>query len=373
VLRDEADVEDAFQATFLTLLRKAATIRRGQALAGWLFRVARNLALHARAGAGRRRECEARAPDRPAGAEASDSLSWREACAVLHEELDRLPEQFRLPLLLCYLQGQTRDEAAKQLGWSVQSLKGRLERGRQRLRDRLARRGVALSAGLLAALGDSAAAGVVPPRLLRQTLEAAGGRVPAAIAALANGVTPTMLKTRAPLLAVVLGIALAVTATAALAFPKKPAPSRVAGAESSTPRQLPGASKTPPRPPESVEVSGRVLGPDGKPVKGARISTRVYKAGKQEDKPRGTSGADGAFRFTLRLPRPEAPYSYGPSFQVMVQAEGLPPTWAWPATPGQKVAMTLRLVPDVTIRGRIVDLNGKPVAGAKLRIESIAF
>src|SRR4029453_7867979 len=94
-----------------------------------------------------------------AQATTSDSLHWREACAILHEELDRLPDKFRFPLLLCYLDGLSRDEAAQRLGWSVGSVQARLERGRARLRQRLERRGVTLSAGLLAAVGNSVTAG----------------------------------------------------------------------------------------------------------------------------------------------------------------------------------------------------------------------
>src|SRR5207302_3379595 len=126
-------------------------------------------------------------------ASAAPELSWREACAALHQELERLPERYRLPLLLCYLGGKSRDEAAAQLGWTLQSLKGRLERGRQRLRDRLARRGITLSAGLLAALGDSATASSVPPRMVHATLRGGEtGRVPAPVSALLHGGTPAM-------------------------------------------------------------------------------------------------------------------------------------------------------------------------------------
>src|SRR5205823_6083292 len=109
-------------------------------------------------------------------APAAPDLGWREACAALHQELDRLPDQYRLPLVLCYLRGLSRDEAARQLGWTMQSLKGRLERGRLLLRDRLVRRGITLSAGLLAALEDSttarpaSAGATVPPRLIQATL-----------------------------------------------------------------------------------------------------------------------------------------------------------------------------------------------------------
>jgi RNA polymerase sigma factor (sigma-70 family) len=149
VLSDPADVEDAFQATFLILLRKAASIRRSQAVGGWLYRVAYRAALQVRTDAAHRHEL---ADDMEPVARDSSDPSWREVCSLLYAELDRLPLKFRLPLILCYLDGKTRDEAAQQLGWSVGSVKGYLERGRKQLRARLERRGVALSAGLLTTL-----------------------------------------------------------------------------------------------------------------------------------------------------------------------------------------------------------------------------
>src|SRR5439155_23487964 len=151
VLADDADVEDAAQQTFLALWRSVRSIRHRQSVGGWLYGVAHRLAVKGLARARRRRVVEGRASaSRTEEAHAPD-ISWREACAILHEELDRLADKHRLPLLLCYLDGKSRDEAAKQLGWSISSLRGHLERGRTRLRARLARRGVTLSAGLLAA------------------------------------------------------------------------------------------------------------------------------------------------------------------------------------------------------------------------------
>src|SRR5205823_475431 len=100
-------------------------------------------------------------------------LSWREAVVVLHEELDRLPAKFRSPLQLCYLDGLSRDEAATRLGWTSGMVKGRLERGREALKKRLLRRGVTLSAGLLAALAGESAAATVPAALVQTTLRAA--------------------------------------------------------------------------------------------------------------------------------------------------------------------------------------------------------
>jgi RNA polymerase sigma factor (sigma-70 family) len=192
VLDDPADVDDVFQAAFLVLLNQGQRIRKGQSLGGWLFGVAHRLALQARRGVARRRRAEARKPA-PFATEAAD-LSWREACAILHEELNRLPDTYRVPLLLCYIEGRTRDDAAKQLGVKADVIRGRLERGRDRLRARLTRRGVTLSAGLLAAIANPATAGAPPPAsLVRSTLDAAcAGSASASITRLVKGGTTSM-------------------------------------------------------------------------------------------------------------------------------------------------------------------------------------
>src|SRR6476469_6177729 len=169
----EADAEDAFQATFVQLHQRAASIRNRPSLAGWLFRVARRSAANARRAALRRERREARASV-PTESRTPD-LSWREGCAILHEELARLPDAYRLPLLLCYLQGLSRDEAARQLGWTLSTLRGRLDRGRMKLRDHLQRRGVTLSAGLLTAVGTLA----LPAGLVPRTLAAVRSASPA--------------------------------------------------------------------------------------------------------------------------------------------------------------------------------------------------
>jgi RNA polymerase sigma factor (sigma-70 family) len=157
------DAEDAFQATFLVLAAKAASEPWQESVAGWLHGVACRVARKARDAAARRRLREDCAPVRPA-ADLLAEINGRELRAVLDEELHRLPEKYRAPLVLCYLEGATRDEAARQLGWPLGTLKSRVERGRELLRRRLQRRGlalaVALSASALAA--DSApAAGLV--------------------------------------------------------------------------------------------------------------------------------------------------------------------------------------------------------------------
>jgi RNA polymerase sigma factor (sigma-70 family) len=152
VLGDADDAEDAFQATFLVLARRAAAVRPAEALPAWLYGVARRVALKARATQARRRAA------RPAGAPVADprpdplaELSARELLRIVDEEVQRLPEAQRLPVLLCCLEGRSLEEAARYLGWTRGSVKGRLERGRARLHTRLVRRGLTLSAALAAA------------------------------------------------------------------------------------------------------------------------------------------------------------------------------------------------------------------------------
>ncbi|HJZ92061.1 MAG TPA: sigma-70 family RNA polymerase sigma factor [Gemmataceae bacterium] len=126
VLADPADIEDAFQATFVVLMRDPGAVRDGRRLGGWLYGVAHRVSLKALTRRRRREEIEARAGQKR---EAASDLSWREACAVLHEELDKLPDTYRLPLMLCYLDGLSRDEAARRLGRNLNSIKKALETG----------------------------------------------------------------------------------------------------------------------------------------------------------------------------------------------------------------------------------------------------
>lgn len=173
VLHDVHAAEDVFQATFLVLARKAASIRKHESIASWLYGVAYRLAVRAKSQAAKRqlherqvKSCESPGP--------VAEVAWRELGAVLDEELNRLPEKHRAPLLLCYLEGKTQDEAAEQLGWTRSTFRNRLERGRELLRGRLERRGVLLSTGLLAsALSQSAASAMVSTSLLDATIEGA--------------------------------------------------------------------------------------------------------------------------------------------------------------------------------------------------------
>jgi RNA polymerase sigma factor (sigma-70 family) len=137
-----ADAQDAAQDTFLALLRQAAAIRTAEALGAWLARVARRRAARARAAAERRRRHERASQTRAAwGGTAGDDASRREVGRVVAEEVSRLPEPYRAPLVLCCLLCRSRTDAATELGWTPTELKGRLERARRLLRRRLSRRG----------------------------------------------------------------------------------------------------------------------------------------------------------------------------------------------------------------------------------------
>jgi cytochrome c peroxidase len=211
VLHDESDAEDAFQATFLVLAGKAASIRKTASLASWLHGVAHRTALKARLQAATRDKHEARAPARPIPE--PDDLDWREVQQVLHEELTALAERYRGPLVACYLEGMTQEEAAAQFGVAVSTLKERMERGRTLLRARLVRRGLGPAALLAAATWPAAASACVPAALASGTLQAAklvaAGQAVAAVAsarvvALAEGVVKTMLLTKIKLAAAAL-------------------------------------------------------------------------------------------------------------------------------------------------------------------------
>jgi RNA polymerase sigma factor (sigma-70 family) len=171
MLYREQDAEDAFQATFVVLTNKAASLRHPEMLGSWLFGVARRIALKARS---RGKPFNSLEGALPASGDADPlaAISARELLDILDEELARLPDRYRAPLILCCLEGKTRDEAAKLLGWSVSSVKGRLERGRQLLEQRLTRRGIALSAALAVVLVcQTTAAGAVPAALVGATVQ----------------------------------------------------------------------------------------------------------------------------------------------------------------------------------------------------------
>src|SRR5262245_4859648 len=178
------DAEDVFQAAFLSLTRLAHTLRQGRTLPACLHKTTCRIAARVR----KNRASGGNAPPEPsANIPPEAQLVWQEVRQALDEELQRLPERLRAPLLLCYLSGLTRDEAAKQLGWSLATLKRRLEQGRQTLRIRLARRGIASVGLALTVLTPHALQAAVSTSLVESSLNlifSTDAVVPATISAL---------------------------------------------------------------------------------------------------------------------------------------------------------------------------------------------
>jgi RNA polymerase sigma factor (sigma-70 family) len=211
LLGSHHDAEDAFQATFLVLVRKAASIMPRQMVGNWLYGVAYQTALKARARAARRRNRERQAVDMPEPAVEEDL--WRDLQPILDRELNRLPDKYRVAVVLCDLEGKTHKQAARLVGCPEGTLSARLTRARAILARRLARYGVALSAASLAAvLTQNGASASVPTTVLSSTIKAmlsiaagqaaAAGVVSAGAAVLAEGVVKTMLLTKLKSLAV---------------------------------------------------------------------------------------------------------------------------------------------------------------------------
>jgi RNA polymerase sigma factor (sigma-70 family) len=203
LLPDAHDAEDAFQATFLVLVRRAHSLGTPELLGNWLYGVAYRIALKAKADAARRRTRERRLTE-GAAAESAPDLAWADLRPVLDEEVSRLPARYRAPFVLCYLDGKTNEEAARLLGCPKGTVLSRLAWARRRLRARLTRRGVTLSATLFAAAfapGETQAA--VPQALMSSTVRAAllgaAGRaaavgvISAEVTALTEGVLKAML------------------------------------------------------------------------------------------------------------------------------------------------------------------------------------
>jgi RNA polymerase sigma factor (sigma-70 family) len=203
VVLNHHDAEDAFQAAFLVLVRKAATVLPRERVANWLYGVAYQTARKARENAARRGRRERQVADMPEPV-VTDADAGRDLRPLLDEELHRLPEKYRAAIVLCDLEGKTRKAAALQMGVPEGTLSGRLDRGRALLARRLARHGLAPTAVALAALAPDAASAAVPGQVVSSTIRAAtlvaagqaAGAVSAPVAALTEGVLQTMRLTK---------------------------------------------------------------------------------------------------------------------------------------------------------------------------------
>ncbi len=396
MLRDEHDAQDASQATFLVLAKKARTIKKPEALGSWLHGVAVRVSAKAKVAAARRRSHERRGGEMAARFDCEWTLG--DPCPELHDAIDRLPERYRLPVVLCYLEGLTHDQAAQQLGWPLGTVESRLARARDRLRERLTRRGAipGVAVAGIRSLADAAGT-AIPSGWIKATArsatqfaegKAATAVVSADVAFLTQGTLKTMALTQLKLV-MAYTLAAAVGATGVLALVRaasapSPESRRMAALPPARPASAqPKAATALPFAPVTIKVSGRVLDPAGKPQNGSRLwlafqgtdwlwSTRVPEV-------RATTGPDGRFEFTVSDADPEVsralrmtsgwPGGFG-DIQVIASAEGLGP--AWTSLIEIKGKIELRLVPDdIPIEGRLLTLEGHPLAGIAVRTQMV--
>jgi RNA polymerase sigma factor (sigma-70 family) len=370
VLHNRHDAEDAFQATFLALARRAGAIQCRGSVGGWLHRVAYHAAVKARARALKRLEREGHAEPRASPADPLTELTGRELLALLDEELERLPEEHRGPLVLCYLEGKARDEAARALGCSLGTLKRRLREGRARLRGRLAGRGASLAALLAAGAGGAAVSPALATGTTRAALLVAAGRaaaLPAAVTSLMTDVLRGLASgQRKAAGAALLALAL-MAATAGLFAGRAPA----GGADA--PRPGVDAPRSDPR---EMTVTGRVLDPEGRPLAGARVAVlagvqrlRRNIGVSRERAVLGRGKADDEGRFSLVVPRTSSARNWG--VDVLAGREGYGLAWQSFDPDAGRPEVSVRLSREQVIRGRLSDLQGQPAARVKLRVAHV--
>jgi RNA polymerase sigma factor (sigma-70 family) len=368
VLHHDQDAEDAFQATFLTLARKAGSVRSGESLAGFLYEVAYHAAVQAQATAARRRARERQAGKAAAASPPLD-MTLRELQSVIHDELRELPEKYRLPLILHYLEGHSHEEAANLLGLSKGAFRGRLDRGREQLRSRLTCRGIAPAVALCAAELCLCPAPAAMAAVLKRVTQCAFS---ANAAGLVQGLPRVLFATRARVVTALL-VAAGLCAGAAALTRQVTAARQPASA---APSHVPAAAKEVPHNEDGLKFQGRVLDPAGKPLTGAKIYLCFPTSRKVPMRVWGTSDGEGRFHFKVN--RDElaglAADESGDQVVPMAMAEGFGLGMAAFDTDAGFAGreLTLRLVPDTApLDGRVLDLQGKPIAGVSVRVRGI--
>jgi RNA polymerase sigma factor (sigma-70 family) len=394
------DAEDAFQAVFLVLARRALSIRDPDLLANWLYGVTVRTARCAKLEIERRRKRERGSLLAGAGAAveatvhaAEKRVIDREQADVLLGEIERLPSSFRLPVVLCYFEGLTIDEAARRLCWPIGTVRSRLARAREKLRRGLTRRGVLVPAAVLTAgFCPRSASASLSVSLCEITIRAAlksvageslAGAASAFPVALAEGVLRSMLGIRLKLIASALLLLGAVAAGAG--FVAQP-PVRQAAKPGMQERQAgkpnlqriaapPGDAKSRPAPaPGRMFVIGRVLDPDGKPVNGAAVDLvgipRTPWVGASvegyEFTALGLGETDAGGRFRVEATRTSS--ANFRELSMLAAAPGRGIGWANLNPDAEQPGGEIQLRADEVVRARLVDINGRPASGVEVHI-----
>jgi RNA polymerase sigma factor (sigma-70 family) len=365
-LSSQADSEDAVQAVFLLLANKASSGRWQESLANWLYETARKVSANVRRNTKRRvhREATAAVLEKVSS---SDDVSGLELGAVLDEELDKLKAVYREPLVLCYLEGLTRDEAATRLAIPINTLNKRLERGRKQLAELLTARGYGLGVALVLGVVPYAAAS---PSFISSILATVGGCPSAAVSALVQEVLMNSVLWKAKLGVMsffgltMLGLGFASLPTAAQ--PLKPVAQAVLKAE-----PAPDAKPQEKKPDANLRtITGQVLGHDGKPIQGEL--ELVWSDVKTESL--GKTDANG--RFNLTIPMTRGKYKRGGHLLAKAPGHGIDFRYHGydfdPESKTPTAEITFRLAKERLLTGRLVDEKSKPVVGAKVAARRIS-
>jgi RNA polymerase sigma factor (sigma-70 family) len=389
VLNDPNDAADAFQAAFLLLARKARSIWVDGSIGGWLHRVAWRIALQVHSDAARRRDQERRAAERTGEVIAPDP--WHDdTAAVIHQEIDRLPECYRRPVVLCYLEDMTYQQAARHLRWSEATTRGRLARARDLLRARLTRRGVTLAgAGLsVAGIASPGTAAPVPTPLLTAAVRSARQLALDESVAAASATTFALMKqaARGMMIARFKSIASAALLVGTLTGLATVMAATGIGGDDRIPAASPQVMKGGPAPAgaaaptrsgkgETKSIRGRVLAPDGRPAAGADVFVvvnlpRPLTMSVETSRTLGPVRTDAGGRFVF-----EAPRKLFDNYCMADMVACLPGYASALSLPNaildEETEVTVRLKPEVPARIRLLDLEGRPASRVRVRLTQV--
>jgi len=393
---NEHDAEDVFQATFLLLARKARSIRKRESVASWLHGVARRLALAAKGKQERRRACERRAINMRTNSK-QPREAWRDLQTTLDAALREVPETYRAPLLLCYLEGKTQEEAARQLGCPLGTIRSRIARGRSRLRKMLERRGLCLSATALssALLVSSVSSAAIPSTMIHATARAAlayakGTAASALVSVQAasllekglQAVAIAKVKLASGIILLIGALSLGAGALAplmlaspppttgelqALAIPSaQPTTADATPQKMERPQERASQAESGEKTRQKTIVRGRVLDSHGQPLTGARLlllATSDPETPSATSKELGLSASDGRFSIEIKQDFKEA--------FLLASSAGLGVDWIELSDLKPGAEATLRLPEDVSITGRVLNTEGRPIEGVSVSISEL--
>ncbi len=401
LLPNRHDAEDAFQAVFLVLARKAASIRDPDLLGNWLYGVAIRIARKAKRGLARlhghrhdmwRPEAQ---PSLRSSVLGSEPIIAREQAEILHDEIGRLPIALQLPIVLCYFEGLTVQEAAARLHWPHGTVRSRLARARGKLRLGLIRRGVvvptaAVSVSLIPQGTRASISSSLCDMTTKAALDFAAGRAaPPLAAALAREAIRVLLVHKLRSIALIVlafigGVTAASTWQYAVASKDEDGQTSGSGQSQGTRFAQPSIAKQPdpttrpdPATPGRMTVSGRVLDADGKPCASAPIELigRRRQPWISTSDPAnyymllGRGVSDGQGRFCVEALRTSADRFF--EVHALVAVTGLSLSWHTLNPDAEQPAAELRVRSEQVIHGKLVDVNGQPAAGVELRISGI--